>query len=140
MALLEAKDLVIRTKTVEEGSRGVLLEILFEGVHDHYWPAGWDIQAFVEGEVRAAAPSACLFDFLGYDYTFGNEIAGPIMGVLRYGGRPCPPIAVVAQGETLRALKSLFDLCGLEKVTDFALFKDPASGYAFLRQSLDRRA
>lgn len=140
MAVFETKDLVIRTRAVEEGSRGIFLEISFEGVHIHPWPGGSEIQAFVECEIRAAAPAAYLFDFLGYDYPFGDEIAGAIVGVLRYGGVPFPPIALVAQGGTLLSLECLFDSYGLERLPDFSLFEDAASGYAFLRRRLDNRA
>lgn len=142
MAILEAKDLVIRTRTIDEGSRGTFLEIAFEGVHTHHWPDGSNVQAFVEGEIRAAAPAACLFDFLRYEYSFGDEIAGPVL-------RPMLdsiPVAVVARGRTepsssgVLSLKGLFAAMMLDKLPDYGLFEDAASGYAFLRDRVDRRA
>ncbi len=141
MGILEAKDLVIRTKRIEEGGRGTFLEISFEGVHTHHWPAGINVQAFVEGEIRAVAPAACLFDFLRYDYSFGDEIVGPILSALLASS----PVAVVAQGGTepsssgVLSLKGLLAAMMLDKLMDFGLFEDAASGYAFLRDRVDRR-
>src|SRR5512137_2447690 len=117
MAIFEAKDLVIRTDAVDDAKRGIRIEISFSGIHEHHWPAGagTKIQEFVEGEIRRVRPAACLYDFLGYDYSWGNEIGGPIMAALLYGGAPPPPIAIVAQGRTARSLKSLFAVSMLDK-------------------------
>ena len=142
MAILEAKDLVIRTRSVDVGGRGTFLEISFEGVHTHHWPAGSNVLAFIEGEIRAGAPAACLFDFLRYEYSFGNEIAGPVL-------RPMLdsiPIAVVAQAGTepsssgVLSLKGFFAAMMLDKLPDCGLFEDAVGGYAFLRDRVDRRA
>ena len=141
MAIFETKDLVIRTKKIEAGGYGTFLEISFEGVHVHHWPAGCDFMSFIEGEIRAAAPAACLIDFLQYDYSFGNEIVDPIFAPWHVFPRPpIPPVAVVAQGGTASSLKSLFVAGKLDKLPDLGLFETGVSGYAFLRDRLDRRA
>ena len=139
MALFEAKDLVIRTSTLDDEDRGTIQVISFTGTHTHHWPPGASVQDFIETEIRKARPAACLFDFLGYEYTFGNEIGGPIMAPLLYGGPPCPPIAIVAQGLTARSLKSLFRAGNLDKIAGFGFFEDAESGLGFLRGALDKR-
>lgn len=142
MGTYETDNLVIRTQTIDEGRQGVFLEVSFEGVHTHHWPPGSNVQAFVEGEIRAAKPAACLFDFLHYDYTFGNEIVGMILYPLSL----LMPVAVVTQGATKRSrpgvlsLRELFAAMMLDKLPDVDFFEDVASGYAFLRDRLDRRA
>ncbi len=142
MAVLEAKDLVIRTKRIEEGGRGTFLEISFEGVHTHHWPAGCDVAAFVEGEIRAAVPSACLFDFLHYEYGFGNEI----VGLFFYPLNARIPVAIVVQSgpewsrPDVLSLRGFITALKLDKLPDCGLFEDAESGYAFLRDRVDRRA
>ncbi len=140
MALFEDKNLVIRTRVLDDTKGRLIQEIAFIGIHDHFWPAGRKIREFVEGEIRKVDPAACLFDFLGYDYEFGNEIADPIMvAILARGAPPFPPIAIVAQSGTARSLKSLFALCNLEKITEVDFFEDSTNGCAFLRGVLDAR-
>jgi hypothetical protein len=139
MALFEAKDLVIRTSTLDDEDRGTIQVISFTGTHTHHWPPGSSVQDFVETEIRKARPSACLFDFLGYEYTFGNEIGSPIMAALVYGGSPPTPIAIVAQGLTARSLKSLFAFGNLDKIVGFGFFEDIPRARAFLEQELERR-
>lgn len=142
MGRFEAEDLVIQTRILEETDHGAIQEISFVGIHHHHWPdhaTGRRVQAFMESEIREARPAACLFDFLGYDYTFGNEIGGPIGAALLYGGPPCPPIAIVAAGRTGRSLRSLFVDSNLDKITDIGFFEDAENGRAFLRQALEKR-
>jgi len=140
MSIYEEKNLLIQTRILEETDRGTIQEIAFKGIHDHLWPAGWRIQEFIKEEVRKVMPDACLFDFLEYEYEFGNEIAGPIMApMLAHGAPPFAPIAIVAQGNTARSLKSLFVGCNLGKVAEIEFFEDSASGCAFLHGVLDAR-
>ena len=90
--------------------------------------------------LEETVPDACLFDFLGYEYGFGNEIGGLIMAPMHArGAPPFPPIAIVAQGNTARSMKSLFAGCMLDKITEIEFFGDSASGCAFLRGVLDAR-
>jgi hypothetical protein len=137
MPLLEAKDLVIRTSTLDDEDRGTIQVISFTGTHTHHWPPGASVQDFIDTEIRKAKPAACLFDFLGYDYTFGNEIGGPIMAAFVHGGAPPSPVAIVAQGRTARSLKSLMG--GFDKIPNFGFFEDVPSARAFLGQALKRR-
>jgi hypothetical protein len=139
MAIFEAENLVIRTGALDDARRGVRLEISFSGVHDHNWPAGERIHEFVEGEIRKARPAACLYDFLAYDYSWGNEIMGPIMAAIIYGSAPPLPVAIVAQGHTARSLKSLFAGSMLDKITDIGFFEDAQNARGFLEQALDKR-
>jgi len=139
MSLFEDKNLVIRSRIIEEPGCRIILEISFEGIHDHRWPAGERIQEFIESEVRKARPVAGLFDFRGYDYAQGDEIGAPIMAVIGHGAWPLRPIAIVATGQTARLLKSLHAGSNLDKITDIGFFEDTASGCAFLQQALDKR-
>jgi hypothetical protein len=140
MSIFEDKNLVIRTRILDETEGRVIQEIAFIGIHDHHWPVGWKIQEFVEGEIRKVDPAAYLFDFLEYEYEFGNEIGCPIMATLRArGAPPFPPIAIVAQGGTARSMKSLFAGFNLKKITEIEFFEDSASGCAFLHRTLDAR-
>ena len=78
-------------------------------------------------------------DFLGYDYTFGDEIGGPIMVPMLVCGPPIPPIAIVATGRTGRSLRSLIGLGYPDKFLDLDFFEDAESGRAFLRRALEKR-
>ena len=139
MSIFEDQSILIKTQAVPEEGRGTFLKIVFEGIHTHHWPPGARVQEFVETEIRKVRPSACLFDFLGYEYTFGNEIGGPIMAAIVYGGAPPTPVAIVAQGLTARSLKSLFAFGNLDKITGFGFFEDIPKARAFLEQELERR-
>lgn len=55
------------------------------------------------------------------------------------GAPPFLPIAIVAQGNTARSMKSLFAVCNLEKIAEIEFFEDAANGCAFLRGVLDAR-
>jgi hypothetical protein len=142
MGLFEATDLIIRTQILEANEPAAILEISFSGIHHHHWPdyeTGRRVQAFMESEIRALRPAACLFDFLGYDYTFGNEIGEPIFSTLYYCGPPRPPFAIVAAGRTGRSLRGLFAFGNLDKINDIGFFETIESGRAFLRRALENR-
>jgi hypothetical protein len=140
MALFEAKNLVIRTRVLDATEGGAIQEISFIGIHDHHWPVGRKIHDFIKEDFLNSKALACLFDFTGYEYGFGNEIGGPIMAViLARGAPPLPPIAIVAQGHTARSMKGLFAFSNLEKIIEYEFFEDSESGCAFLRRVLDAR-
>jgi hypothetical protein len=140
MSLFEDKNLVIRTRVLDDTEGGVIEEIIFIGIHDHLWRGWGKISDFVKDDYLKNNATACLFNFLGYEYEFGNEIAGPILApMLARGTPPLPPIAIVAQGNTARSMKSLLAGCMLDKITEIEFFEDSASGCAFLRGVLDAR-
>ena len=134
MGAFAADNLTIKTVILEGPGTNVILKITFSGTHDHLWPHGHEIDAFIKEETNAVGPAACLFDFLDYRYEYGNEIGGPIMAACIDPARQAiRDFAIAATGTTAIRLKSLFAGSNLEKVFRFGFFDNSEDGLAFLR-------
>ncbi len=137
MGVFEKELLAIRARVLEETGRGAILEISFHGAHDHNWPHGGEIRTFVTAEVRNIRPAAIVFEFAEYRYEFGNEIADPILAaVIACGPSACPPIAIVAKGNTSKALQSLLEASKLGSIFQYEFFDTPVAARAFLHRAL----
>jgi hypothetical protein len=137
MGIFEAKNLLIRTQILEATDKGTIMEIAFEGVHEHHWPYGGKIRDYIKAEVLDKEPAAAIFDFSEYEYEFGNEIGDPFMAMLMAREPPVfIPFAIIAHGTTARSLTSLFRVSGLERIDKFGFFEDREAGLAFLRKVL----
>lgn len=138
MGLFEADNLTIRTEVLDVQGLGRILKITFNGVHFHHWPRpgmGWDIQDFLQGEARAASPAACLFDFLGYHYEFGDEMGGPVLAACIDTERHLfRSLAIVAVGITAERLGSLFSFANTDQVAKYGIFDSIEAGIDHLRK------
>jgi hypothetical protein len=101
---------------------GVVLEVVFHG--NHHWRYGNEIAAIIQSRVEQESPRAIVLNFLDYEYSFGNDMGGPIVNALltqsirsaRAGGDLSRPVCIVAAGETRPALESLFQgMAGLSR-------------------------
>jgi|GEM_PF-580389 serpin B len=138
MGVFEEKNLLIRTQILEATEKRVILEIAFEGVHEHPWPYRSKIRDFIKAEVLDKAPAAVIFDFTEYEYEFGNEIGDAFMTMLMARKPPVfVPFAIIARGTTARSLTSLFGGTGLGRMAKFGFFDDLEDGRAFLWKVLN---
>jgi hypothetical protein len=131
------KDLEINAKLLEEVSQGVILEFEFRGIHDHMWPHGKEIVAYLKNEVNKHKPYAILLDFSKYQYTFGNElmdvILTPAINSEEESTRPC---AVIAEGLTKNSIQSLIDESMIQKVFNIVIFTNNEEALEHIKKEL----
>ena len=137
MGLFAGDNLTIKTDILEGSGTSAILKITFAGVHDHHWPHGEKINSFVKDEAINSNCAACLFDFLGYHYEYGNEIGGLIMvACIDAESQALRDFAIVSEGNTARILKSLFADMNVSTVFSYDFFDNVDKGLAFLRGQL----
>ena len=116
------KDLELKVTPHKEVSQGVILEFAFHGIHDHMWPHGKEIAAYLKKEVNKHKPDAILLDFSHYQYTFGNELMGAILTpAINSEEESIRPCAVIAEGLTKNSIQSLIDESMIQKIFHIAI-------------------
>jgi len=128
------RDITIDVNVLEQDPRGTILEIKFIGIHDHSWPHGKEIYDFLETVVDKYKPDAVLFDYLQYQYSYGNELGAtiliPIMDFKQKSLRPC---AIIAEGPTKNSIQSLIDEGITQKVFNLVVLTDKAEALEHLK-------
>lgn len=132
------KDITIDVNVLKQDQHGIILEVKFSGIHDHSWPNGKEIYAFLEAAVEKYKPDAVLLDYSKYKYSFGNELGAtiliPIMDFKQNRLRPC---AIIAEGSTKNSIQSLIYAGGMtQKEFNLAVLTDKAEALEQLKNEL----
>jgi hypothetical protein len=132
------KDLTIDVVALDEGHGKIIIEISFQGVHDHMWPYRDKIQDYLQEEIAKHEPDAIILDFLNYQYDFGNELFAPIFTVSWDSKnnkiRPC---SIIAAGQTAKSLKSLLVESMIYKVLNIELFCEKEKALEYVKRRFD---
>lgn len=131
-------NLIIDVVTLAEESRWIIIEILFNGVHDHRWPYGDKIQDYLQEEITKHKPAAILMNFLNYRYDWGNELWGPIfVASVDLKNSKIRPCSIVAVGQTGESIKSLLVAGNAQNTLDIELFNENTRALEHVRGRLD---
>lgn len=119
------RDIAIDFNILSKSPQGVILEIEFRGIHNHSWPHGKEIYDYLEEVVDKHKPDAILFNFLQYQYTFGNELMGTILiPICNFKQKSIRPGVIVADGPTKNSIQSLIDESMIQKVFNIVVLSN----------------
>jgi hypothetical protein len=91
--------------------------------------------SYVRSALDTREVAAALFDLRDLEYTWGDAIGG-VVWALRQEGMDFLPSAIVANGRTALALKSLFDMRGIFSVAGTKLFRTMNEPLRYLEGAL----
>jgi len=129
--------LTIEIVALDEERGKAIIEISFSGVHDHRWPHRDEILDYLREEMRERKPSAILINFLNYQYSWGNELFGPIFEISwdseNSRTRVC---SIIASGKTAESVKNLLTNSNTLGVLDITLFDEKEKALDHLKSRL----
>lgn len=131
------KEISIEANLLDRYPEGIILEIKFIGIHEHFRYHGKNIYDYLEAIACKYRHDALLLNYLKYRYTFGNELLSTIIiPLFNFKQKSIHPCAIIADGITRDSIQSLLDESMIQKVCNIVVLTDKMKALEHIKREL----